>query len=100
MEFANIYSKSYSSISDTLQNSRTINYDLVKSRFGNKNFYGIHITSCNKGDFFEDMVMNISSDKNFVLDILKYFYENAVDIMNFKDVLNDIFYIAKDVCKD
>ena len=58
-------------------------------------FYGIHISTVKNNNIEENLFENISSDKHFVDDLIKYFYENSVDSITVKDVLSDILKIKE-----
>ncbi len=55
--------------------------------------YGIQVVTDAKDYHEEESVDMISPDKNFVEEIIKYLYQNSVDTIHFKDVLED--YILK-----
>lgn len=55
--------------------------------------YGIQVITDAKDYHEEETVDMISPDKDFVKEIITYLYQNSVDTVHFKDVLDD--YILK-----
>lgn len=67
---------------------RIINYYLCE----NDSKYGIEIMIETKNENEISQISNISKNKNFVVTLIKHLYENAIDTIHFKDVVDD--YLA------
>ena len=88
----NIYTKKFSQIQE-LQEPETINYCLLTTEEKNFVVYGIEVSSNfekqgEKKD--ETKVKVISCSEEFVLDIIKYLYENSIKPDTAKCIIQDI----------
>ena len=89
MKFKKIYSKKYSKI-DNMQEEKIVNYYLLYYEFKDEKFYGIRIISYQKDLVDEDAIEKISDDEEFVLELIKYLYENSIDTIFFRDVVKEM----------
>ncbi len=90
MKITNLYSKNFSEIKD-IQNEKLLEYNLFESKVDDKINYGIQITSFDGRNREEYISEVICDNKEFVQDVVKYLYENSVDIDTCEYVLNDLF---------
>lgn len=87
MNIKNMHEKIFSSL------EKTVFYNLIWTECeGNKSF-GIQIITKTKSYTEKEIIKDISLNENFVIKIINYLYENAVDTLHFKDVTED--YILK-----
>ena len=95
MLIKNLYIKKYTNILDFIQKEKIIQYDLCETidKY-NKDIisYGIRVKSFYEGRYEEEILTEISKNKNLVENIIKYLYENSLDVMNFKDVVSDLLF--------
>lgn len=71
--------------------NKIIQYKLLTNKtYENKIMYGIAVSE-KSGDniIFEEKIEDISNDKSFVLNLINYLSDNAVDTAHFKDVIED-----------
>lgn len=100
MTFTNIFTKKIFSISE-VNAYKVLKYNLCESDCSGKIIYGIQIISNYKNKPGADIMENISGDKMFVNKIINYLYQNGVDEISFKDVVNDLlFEIEEDRLKN
>jgi hypothetical protein len=59
--------------------------------------YGIKVKSFSETGCEEEYFFNISADRILVENIIKYLYENSLDVINFKDVVSDLLFKLKDM---
>ena len=87
----NIYKKNYSTIAN-IQSEEHIYYDLLETYSFNFTFFGIEIVQKNSSNdvlnkiYFE----GISEQKGFVLDIIKFLYENSIKPDSALAVISDL----------
>ena len=91
-----VYVKKFSQISG-LQKSETVEYFLLTTREKDFDVYGIEVLS---GDVKKDAIekqdlKRISYSKDYVLDILKYLYENSIKPEATLGIVLDILNINK-----
>ena len=69
---------------------KKIKYNLCISKNNEGTFYGIQIeTECNN-ERSQDIIENISCDKEAVLKIIDFLNQNGVDDICFRDVIEDL----------
>ena len=68
---------------------KKIEYKITTCEKDNCEQYGIQVITDAKDYHEEDTVNAISPDKNFVEEIITYLYQNSIDTIHFKDVLED-----------
>ncbi len=51
--------------------------------------YGIGIQEVCDGKFNEEKIENISSNKDFVLELIDYLCDHAIDTTHFRDIVED-----------
>ena len=86
MNIKNLYEKNFSSL------EKTVFYNLTCDKFGGKKNWGIQIITKTNGYAEEETIKNISLDEKFVKKIINYLYENSVDTIHFKDVIEDYIF--------
>lgn len=86
----NIYTRRFSEIGYGIQAARTLEYDLCKSEEDGTECYGIHIISHSGNRCEEDIIQNISINKGFVMGIIRYLFENSVDVPYLRDIVEDL----------
>jgi hypothetical protein len=94
----NLYNKKFTNILNFIQKEKIIQYDLCETGDEcGKNIvsYGVRVKSFCEGVYEEEYFLNISTDKTFIENIIKYLYENSLDVINFKDVVNDLLFKLK-----
>ena len=89
MIFANMYTKHLSEIKGGIQNKKTIWYGIHSQANSGTVNYGIHVLSYSKGRFEKEIIPNISVKKEFVKNLVKYLYENSVDVLYCRDIITD-----------
>ena len=77
-----------------IQNSlggRILEYSLVEENMLSKKdtFYGIKLTLKSKKINEEVIINRISKEKTVVKNLLEYLYENSIDTIHFKDIVDD-----------
>lgn len=95
MLIKNLYIKKYTNILDFIQKEKIIQYDLCETinKCNNNIFnYGIRVKSFCDGTYEEGFFLDISDDKILVESVIKYLYENSLDIINFKDAVSDLLF--------
>ncbi len=68
---------------------RTLEYNLCESTTEDGKAYGIEVVLTSSKVNERVKIENISNDKDVVLKLLTYLYENAVDTIHFKDIVED-----------
>lgn len=81
----NLFEKNYSEIKD-FQHKSICTYCLIED---NSN-YGIEVDYLINNKNFNQRCSNISNNKNLVINILTYLYENSVPIETFDDVIAEL----------
>lgn len=76
-------------LKQTVFGGRIIDYYLL---YESNNSYGIEIMLKSKNKNEDLKISDISKDKNIVVNLIKYLYENSVDTIHFKDIVED--YVA------
>ena len=74
-------------------NGKKIEYKITTCEEDGCEQYGIQVITDAKDYHEEETVNAISTDKEFVKEVLTYLYQNSVDAGHFKDVLED--YLLK-----
>ena len=94
MLIKNLYIKKYTNILDFIQKEKIIQYDLCETIDKYKDIisYGIRVKSFCDGTYEEESFLGISENKILIENIIKYLYENSLDVMNFKDVVSDLLF--------
>ena len=69
--------------------NRTLKYNLCENKGENGLYYGIQLVVSSQDNTEEVAIENISEDKQYVLNLITYLYENAIDTIHFKDVIID-----------
>lgn len=77
----------------TSMEGKKIEYRITTGEKDGCEQYGIQVITDTKDYHEEEAVDMISPDKNFVKEIITYLYQNSIDTIHFKDVLED--YILK-----
>lgn len=72
------------------ENDKIIRYSLCQSIKNNKVFYGIKVISVYNMESTVEVVKDISTDKEFVKNLIKYLSQNGVDDVCIRDVLKDL----------
>ena len=54
--------------------------------------YGIRVKSICEGKCEEEFLIGISDDKVLVESIIRYLYENSLEVTNFKDAVSDLLF--------
>ncbi len=80
-----MFEKNFTEIKD-FQNKSNLSYCLITE----ENNYGIEIDRLEKEENYVQTHKNISLDKNLVIDILTYVYENAVPIETSEDIIKEL----------
>lgn len=94
VKFLNMYTLEFPKIK-ALQEKKTLQYDICKTKCSCKDFYGIRIRCMNDLGLCEVLEPKISENKEIVSAIIEYLYANSVDEVNFNDVLHDVIYKLK-----
>ncbi len=89
MIIKNIYEKKL-----PIMNNKILKYNLCEGEEGNRTNYGIQLTEDTDKIHREEIIWDISSDKNFVNNLLMYLSENVIDTVHFRDIIED--YIQAD----
>lgn len=84
-----IYKRKFSKISN-VQDYEQILYNLCITSENNVNLYGIEIIS-KRHNTKHCQLINISHSKSYILEILKFLYENAVKPDVAPGIISDIF---------
>ena len=74
-------------------NGKKIEYKITTCEEDGCEQYGIQVITDAKDYHEEETVNAISTDKEFVKEVITYLYQNSVDAVHFKDVLED--YLLK-----
>ena len=90
MEIKKIYE-----LNQTHFGKRTLIYSLCKSKNKEESQYGIQLVMTSEKEKEEVMIQDISNNKNYVMNLITYLYENAIDTIHLKDVVED--YISATV---
>lgn len=100
MLIKNLYIKKYTNILDFIQKEKIIQYDLCETidKY-NKDIisYGIRVKSFYEGTYEEEFLLGISENKILIENIIKYLYENSLDVINFKDVVGDLLFKLREM---
>ena len=72
-------------LKQTIFGGRVIDYYLCE----NDNNYGIEIMLKTKKENESLQIDNISTNKDIVVDLIKHLYENSIDTIHFKDIVDD-----------
>ncbi len=84
MVVKNVYQKSIPCM------GKTIEYKMLESFYDDYSYYyGIQIKEFYKDNYFEELIEDISSNKTFVYNLITYLYENGIDTVHFKDIVED-----------
>lgn len=75
--------------------SRIIEYNLCESNDINKKFYGIQVKLISEAIKEEIKIEDISFNLDFVMNIINYLYENAVDTVHCKDIIEDYILLVE-----
>lgn len=92
MFIKNLYVKKYTSILDFIQKEKIIQYALCETIENNSISYGIRVKSICEGKREEEFLLDISGNKVLVESIIRYLYENSLEVTNFKDVVSDLLF--------
>lgn len=90
MTLANMYTRRFSKIGEGIQKKKIVWYGICSRADRGTLSYGIQILSYSGGNFEREIVFDITSNKEFVKDLVKYLYENSADVISFKDIINDL----------
>ncbi len=74
---------------------RVIEYNLYESGDISEKYYGIQVKLISDKVKEEIKIENISCDINFVMNIIDYLYENAVDTVHCKDIIEDYILLLE-----
>ncbi len=74
---------------------RVMEYNLCESGDLNEKYYGIQVKLISEKINEEIKIEDISCDMNFVMNIIDYLYENAVDIVHCKDIIEDYMLLLE-----
>lgn len=85
-----IYKKDYSEIKN-IQNRENVYYNLVKTVSEELTFYGIEIILKDSSDNPEKVCFEgLSESKDFVLDVIKFLYENSIKPDSSLAIISDL----------
>jgi len=76
--------------------NRTIEYNLEENKKDNQILYGLEVKLISDKITEKVKIEDISNDINFVMNIMNYLYENAVDTIHCKDVIEDYMLSIED----
>lgn len=76
------------SIQKTL-NQRVLEYSLCENESENGKSYGIQLVSNSRNSNEKIIIENISSKKDFVINLINILHENCIDTIHFKDIVED-----------
>lgn len=76
------------SIQKTL-NQRVLEYSLCENESEDGKLYGIQLASNSKNSNEKITIENISSKKDFVVNLINILHENCIDTIHFKDIVED-----------
>lgn len=77
--------------------NKIIRYSICKNLIGGTAHYGIQLSESSKNLNQEESIENISPNKDFVYDLIKYLYENVIDVTHFKDIVEDYILMCEKV---
>jgi hypothetical protein len=75
-----------------LQKCRKIEYRLLSEKLDGQEVYGLKLVSESHAGQVEEYVKGISSCKDCVMDLLAFYYENAVTLENCREIAHDLLY--------
>lgn len=78
--------KKYILVQEKFLGGRTLKYSILENC---NNSYGINLSVLSKNNTEEVYVENISNNKNFIINLISILYENAIDTIHFKDIIED-----------
>lgn len=73
--------------------NKSIRYFISKNEEGKDIKYGITILEICSGKKYEEKIENISNSESFVLNLIDFLYDNAIDTAHFKDIVEDFTLI-------
>ena len=76
-------------LNQTWLGRRTLKYNLCETQSEDGLQYGIQLIVNSENQKEEIAIENISNNKQYVLDLITYLYENAIDTIHFRDVIID-----------
>lgn len=76
-------------LNQTWLGRRTLKYNLCETENEEGLQYGIQLIVNSESQKEEIAIENISNNKQYVLDLITYLYENAIDTIHFRDVIID-----------
>ena len=88
--------ESYKLVQNSL-GGRVLEYKLLESKLSKEKdiFYGIKLSLKSQKINEEIIIDRISQDKSVAEDLLEYLYENSVDTIHFKDIVDDYMSLIK-----
>ena len=87
MIITNLYENNCSGMDSSKQSCKIIKYNLCEST--TEEGYGIQVTT-HFEDFYEEKIIKaISKDISLVKNLIKFLYENCVDVIHFEDIVQD-----------
>lgn len=76
--------------------NRTIEYNLEENVRDNQILYGLEVKLISSKINEKVKIEDISNDVNFVMNIINYLYENAIDTVHCRDVIDDYILSLED----
>lgn len=70
-------------------NQRVLEYSLCENESEDGKSYGIQLASNSKNSSERITIENISSKKDFIINLINILYENSIDTIHFKDIVED-----------
>jgi hypothetical protein len=71
---------------------KVIDYNVCEDEHDNAIHYGIQVTDRTGEDYNEEMIEDISPSKDFIYNLLMYLYENSIDTVHFRDIVEDYIF--------
>ncbi len=69
--------------------NKIITYGILETLEENKTHYGIYVSEEVNGIVREEAIESIFPNKNMILNLIDRLCENAIDIIHFKDIVED-----------
>lgn len=88
MQIKNIYN-----VVKKSSGGKVLKYNLCEDNNSDEKCYGIEVLLEDNGLAEREIIKDISNDKSEVLSLIDYLYENGVDIVHFREVVED--YIVR-----
>ncbi len=70
-------------------NNKVIKYNVCESKCDSQMHYGIQIVEDVGENHNEETIEGISTSENFVYNLLSYLYDNIIDTVHFRDIVDD-----------